>query len=46
MNNNAAVILVAVLVGLQNVMAVPKEGRIATLLTFSRRADEDIKEFI
>jgi len=35
MDNNAAAILTAALVGLQNVVAALKEGRIASLPTFS-----------
>ncbi len=46
MDNNTAAILVAVLVGLQNVIAALREGRIASLSTFSRRADKDVQEFI
>jgi len=39
-------VLAAALVGLQNVITAPREERIATLLTFDERADEDIQEFI
>ncbi len=46
MDNNAAAVLTAALVGLQNVVAALREGRIALLFTFSERADENIKEFI
>ncbi len=46
MDNNAAAILAATLVGLQNVVVAPREGRITTLLMFSRRVDEDVREFI
>ncbi len=46
MNNNAAVILAVVLIGLQNIVAVLREGRIVSLLTFSGWADEDVQEFI
>ncbi len=46
MDNNAAAVLAAALTGLQNVVVAPREGRVAQLPTFSRRADEDVKEFI
>ena len=46
MNNNAAAILAAALTGLQNMVAAPREGRVAQLPTFSGRADEDVREFI
>ena len=46
MDNNAAAVLAAALTGLQNVVAAPREGRIAQLPTFSGWADEDIREFI
>ncbi len=39
-------ILVIALVGLQNVVVASRKGRIAILSTFSRWADEDIREFI
>ncbi len=42
MNNNAAAVLATALVGLQNVVAASREGRIASLLTFNERADKDI----
>jgi len=35
MDNNIAAVLAAALVSLQNVVAVLREGRIVTLLTFS-----------
>jgi len=35
MDNNAAAVLVVALVGLQNVVAALREGRIASLSTFS-----------
>ncbi len=46
MDNNIAAVLAAALTGLQNVVAALREGRIAQLLTFSGRADEDVREFI
>ena len=46
MDNNIAAVLAAALVSLQNVVAVLREGRIVTLLTFSGWADEDIWKFI
>ena len=46
MDNNAAAVLAAALTGLQNVVAAPREGRVAQLSTFSGRADEDVREFI
>jgi len=42
MNNNIAAILIAMLIGLQNIMAALKEKRIAFLFTFSKWADKDI----
>jgi len=36
MNNNTAAVLATALTGLQNVVAAPKEGRIASLPIFSR----------
>jgi len=46
MDNNAAAVLAAALTGLQNMVAAPREGRVAQLPTFSGRADEDVREFI
>ena len=46
MDNNVAAVLTIALVGLQNVVAVSREGRIASLLTFSERADENVRKFI
>ncbi len=46
MDNNVVAVLAAILVGLQNVIAASREERIALLLIFSRRADEDVQEFI
>jgi len=45
-DNNVAAVLAAALTGLQNVVAAPREGRVAQLPTFSGQADEDIREFI
>jgi len=46
MNNNAAAVLAAALVSLQNVVTALRKGRITLLPTFSERADEDIQKFI
>jgi len=42
MDNNVAAALTAALTGLQNIVAAPREGRVASLPTFNRRADENI----
>jgi len=42
MNNKAVAVFAAVLTGLQNVVATSREGRIASLLTFSEQAEEDV----
>jgi len=42
MDNNTAAVLAVALIGLQNIVAAPREGRIASLLTFGERADEDV----
>ena len=46
MDNNTAVVFIAALVGLQNVVAVPRKERIALLSTFSGRVDENVRKFI
>ncbi len=46
MDNNVAAALTAALTGLQNIVAAPREGRVASLPTFNRRADENIWKFI
>jgi len=46
MDNNAAAALMVALTGLQNIVAALREGRIASLLTFGRWADEDVRKFI
>ena len=42
MNNNAAVVLAAALIRFQNMVVISKEGRVAFLLTFSERTDENV----
>jgi len=42
MDNNAAAVLAMTLVGLQNIVATPRERSVTTLSTFSKRADEDV----
>ncbi len=46
MDNNIAAVLAIALVGLQNVIAALRERRVASLPTFNRRADKDVREFI
>ncbi len=46
MNNNTVAVFAVALMGLQNVIVVLREGRIASLSIFSGWADEDIWEFI
>ena len=42
MDNNAAAVLAAALVGFQNVVTVSRERRIASLSTFSEQVDKDV----
>jgi len=34
------------LIGLQNIVVALREGRVASLLTFSEKADKNVREFI
>ncbi len=45
-NNNAIAILAVALVGLQNVVAASREGRVIILPTFGGWADKNVQEFI